>query len=234
MDGDARSWSGVTVTAVQIGADGAFMNADLGVPEHALGLIVFVHGSGSSRKSSRNRFVAGALHEYHFATLMLDLLTPAEERIDEITREFRFDLPRLVRRVRTALDWVARDAALRALPLGLFGASSGAAAALIASVGRPEIRAVVSRGGRPDLAGPALGQIHAPTLLIVGGEDSIVLELNEQARAQMRQPVHLEVVPNAGHLFAEAGALESVARLAREFFTETLVSSENDASPHRE
>ena len=195
------------------------LEADLRLPPEPGGLIVFAHGSGSSRHSRRNRDVADALGAGGFATLLLDLLTSQEESIDQFTREFRFDIERLGRRVVAAIDWIARQDELAAMRVGCFGASTGAAAALIAAAERQDrVGAVVSRGGRPDLAGVALSQVAAPTLLIVGGADESVIRLNEEARAQMSANVRLEIVPGATHLFEEPGALEQVSRLALEWF----------------
>jgi dienelactone hydrolase len=206
--------SGLASTAVQIRAAAALLDGDLTVPPDARGLVVFAHGSGSSRFSGRNRAVAAALVRAGFATLLLDLLTPAEEAIDERTREYRFDIARLAHRVVAAIDWARGVPALASLPVGCFGASTGAAAALIAAAERPDIvRAVVSRGGRPDLAGEALPRAHAPTLLIVGGADEHVIELNQSAMRAM-PAAHLVIVPGATHLFEEPGALERVAELA--------------------
>jgi putative phosphoribosyl transferase len=189
-------------------------------PDDARGLVVFAHGSGSSRFSPRNRFVAGVLEEASFATLLVDLLTPGEERVDLQTREHRFDIGLLTDRFAGALRW----AAALELPMGVFGASTGAAAALAAAAREPDaVRAVVSRGGRPDLAGPALSDVRAPTLLIVGGRDEAVLELNRQAREAMTAAtVDLEIVPGATHLFEERGALERVAESARDWFRRFL------------
>jgi putative phosphoribosyl transferase len=210
--------SGVVVDAVQIKDGADSLDADLHLPEDARGLIVFAHGSGSSRFSSRNRQVAEFLNKGHFATLLLDLLTQAEERIDVRTAEFRFDIPLLGRRVVTAADCAAAHSLLRELPIGYFGASTGAAAALIAAAQRPHAMAVVSRGGRPDLAGNALPLVRAPTLLIVGGDDHPVIEMNESAMRQMIAPVELAIVPRATHLFEEPGTLEEVERLALDWF----------------
>ena len=191
------------------------IEGDLHVPEHAHGLVVFAHGSGSSRFSRRNRAVAKILEHGGFATLMLDLLTEAEEADDERTSEYRFDIPRLGVRVVGAVDWVQARGDLKLLPLALFGASTGAAAALIAAAERPTlVRAVISRGGRPDLAGEAVANVEAPTLLIVGGHDRTVIEMNRAAMRLMKAPVSLEIVPGASHLFEEPGALEQVARFA--------------------
>jgi pimeloyl-ACP methyl ester carboxylesterase len=208
-----------SLRAVQIPDGGAWLNADLRVPEEPEGLIIFAHGSGSSRRSVRNRQVAEALDEARLATLLLDLLTREEDSIDQFTREFRFDIPRVV----AATDWAAQQQDLRALRIGFFGASTGAAAALIAAAERPQrAAAVVSRGGRPDLAGEALPRVQAPTLLIVGSDDEPVIELNEQAQRQMRAATRLEIVAGATHLFEEPGALEQVQRLAIAWFHEHL------------
>lgn len=208
---------------VRIDADGDMLNGDLSLPANAAGLIVFAHGSGSSRHSSRNRMVADALQRARLATLILDLLTENEERVDMITAEFRFDIPLLARRVVSAVDWARAAQPTSALPIGLFGASTGAAAALIAAAERPEdVRAVVSRGGRPDLAEAALDRVLAPTLFIVGGRDEVVVQLNREAYAQLRSEKHLDLVPGATHLFDEPGALDEVARVAREWFVRYL------------
>lgn len=199
------------------------MSGDLRVPPDARGLIVFAHGSGSSRFSTRNRHVAESLNGRGFATLLMDLLTPREEAVDVRTRQYRFDIARLAPRVSAAADWARRQTGLRQLPIGCFGASTGAAAALIAAAERPDtIGAVVSRGGRPDLAGDALPRVKAPTLLIVGGQDDEVIELNRTALRQMQAPVELAIVPGATHLFEEPGALEEVERLAARWFTQYL------------
>jgi putative phosphoribosyl transferase len=203
----------------QVDAGGAA--AGLTLPPDARGLVLFAHGSGSSRFSPRNRYVAGVLADAGFATLLVDLLTQGEERIDLRTRELRFDVELLAGRVLDAAAWTAADARTGGLPLGLFGASTGAAAALVAAAREPErVRAVVSRGGRPDLAGPALADVRAPTLLVVGGRDEPVLGLNRRAAAELTRAaeVELEVVPGATHLFEERGALERVAELARAWF----------------
>lgn len=203
---------------VRIDASDVTLDADLRLPEPAAGLVVFAHGSGSSRFSTRNRAVAGELEAAGFGTLLLDLLTRDEETIDERTREYRFDINLLARRVVGAADWAATRPDTARLPIAFFGASTGAAAALIAAAERPEItRAVISRGGRPDLAGDALPRVQAPTLLIVGGHDEPVIELNREAMLRMRAPVQLEIVPGATHLFEERGALEQVSRLAADW-----------------
>ena len=209
----------MVVDAVRI-ADGADMlDADLHLPENARGLVIFAHGSGSSRFSSRNRQVAESLNNGHVATLLLDLLTPAEERIDVRTAEYRFDIPLLGRRVIAASDWASGHPTIGKLPIGYFGASTGAAAALIAAAERPNAAAVVSRGGRPDLAADALPAVRTPTLLIVGGNDGPVIQMNEAAMRRMHAPVELAIVPQATHLFEEGGALEEVQRLALDWFT---------------
>lgn len=191
----------------------------LDVPDGARGLVLFAHGSGSGRHSVRNQYVAGQLSEGGVAFLLFDLLTPAEE----IREDLRFDIPLLSERVIGALDWAAAEPETADLPLGLFGASTGAAAALIAAAARPHlVKAVVSRGGRPDLAGHALAHVQAPTLLIVGGADLPVIGLNEMAQRQMRCDSRLEIVPGATHLFPEPGALPRVAHLARDWFLRHL------------
>jgi pimeloyl-ACP methyl ester carboxylesterase len=207
--------------------EGQQIGADLHVSDRATGLVVFAHGSGSSRFSSRNRAVAEALHARGFGTLLLDLLTRQEEAIDVHTAEFRFDIPRLGRRVGTAINWLAEETPLARLPLGCFGASTGAAAALIAAADHPSlVRAVVSRGGRPDLADDALTVVTAPTLLIVGGSDEPVIEMNRSAMARMRNArVELAIVSGATHLFEEPGTLERVEELAGDWFLEHLVGS---------
>jgi dienelactone hydrolase len=208
---------------VELSAGAATLKADLRIPALAHGLVIFAHGSGSSRFSRRNREVAEFLGERGFATLLLDLLTPEEEAVDVETSEFRFDIPRLGPRVSAAADWAAGHPDLSALAVGCFGASTGAAAALMAAAERPAIvKAVVSRGGRPDLAGEALGRVEAPTLLIVGGDDGTVIELNQEAMRQMHAEVELEIVPGATHLFEEPGTLEQVAELAAGWFERYL------------
>jgi dienelactone hydrolase len=209
--------------AVEIPADGVRISGDLVVPPAARGIVVFAHGSGSGRFSPRNRAVADVLVRAGLATLLMDLLTPEEEAVDLRTGHLRFDIALLARRVIASIDWLAADPAAKDLPVGCFGASTGAAAALIAAAERPErVGAVVSRGGRPDLAGEALGRVHAPTLLIVGGNDPDVLRLNVQALAALAGEARLEVVPGATHLFEEPGALERVAALARDWFLQHL------------
>jgi dienelactone hydrolase len=211
MHGDTRTHT----KAVQIRAGAALIDGDLAIPRKASGLVLFAHGSGSSRFSKRNRAVAQTLEDGRFATLLLDLLTREEEAIDLRTREYRFDIDRLGQRVVAAIDWAGAESDVSTLPIACFGASTGAAAALIAAAERPDaVRAVISRGGRPDLAGEALPRVQAPTLLIVGGADQEVIELNRQAMRRMQAPVSLEIVPGATHLFEESGTLEEVSRLA--------------------
>ena len=200
---------------MQIRAGAALIEGNLTVPEPARGLVVFAHGSGSSRFSQRNRCVADMLVRGGFATLLLDLLTRQEDAADQRTREYRFDVERLGHRVVAAIDWVPDVPALAPLPIACFGASTGAAAALIAAAERSEsVQAVISRGGRPDLAGEALARVLAPTLLIVGGDDTEVVKLNQAAMQQMHAPAQLAIVPGATHLFEEPGALDQVCRLA--------------------
>jgi len=210
-------------TAIQVPIAGQWLAGDLGMPPDPHGLVLFAHGSGSSRRSPRNQLVARTLERRDLATLLIDLLTPQEGAIDERTAEFRFDIPLLAARLVTIVEWLKRQEQTAALPIGLFGASTGGGAALIAAAERPrEIAAVVSRGGRPDLAGAALPRVIAPTLLIVGGWDSAVIQMNRDAMSQMRAEVKLEIVPGASHLFEEPGALDRVTALAGEWFTRHL------------
>jgi pimeloyl-ACP methyl ester carboxylesterase len=216
--------------AVRLAVGGATLSGDLSMPADAVGLIVFAHGSGSSRHSPRNRAVAEALQHARLATLLLDLLTPGEEAVDDGTAQYRFDIDLLAERVVGALDWAHDHPATSPLPVGLFGASTGAAAALIAAADRPSlVRAVVSRGGRPDLAGDSLPRVTAPTLLIVGGRDDVVIGLNQQAFARLGAEKELQIVAGATHLFEERGALERVAELARDWFTSHLQGGKGDA-----
>ena len=199
------------------------LDGDLAVPENPTGLVIFAHGSGSSRHSSRNRFVARELNSGRLATLLMDLLTEGEERVDIRTGHLRFDIGMLAERLVHAAAWAADERATRDMTIGYFGASTGGGAALVAAALRPQrIGAVVSRGGRPDLAGPALAQVSAPTLLIVGGEDTPVIQMNEEALRELRCEKRLEIVPGATHLFEEPGTLERVADLAREWFQRHL------------
>ena len=207
------------IESVRIPVGGVVMDGDLHVPSGARGIVVFAHGSGSSRHSSRNRYVARELNRAGFGTLLLDLLTQDEEAVDLRTRHLRFDIGLLADRLVAAADWVAGRDDLAGFRLGYFGASTGGGAALVAAARRPHaIAAVVSRGGRPDLAGAALPDVETPTLLIVGGNDTAVIALNEGAMRQMRCPVALEIVPGATHLFEEPGALEQVSALALAWF----------------
>lgn len=206
---------------VQILSSGVQLEGNIIIPEEAKGLVLFVHGSGSSRHSPRNQYVAQTLQEAGLGTLLFDLLTPSEEEVDRQTRQLRFDIDLLARRTTGALEWLDTQPYAEGLKRGLFGSSTGAAAALIAAADMPDIvNAVVSRGGRPDLAGPALPQVKAPTLLIVGEYDVAVIDLNEKALAQMREGSEkkLTIVPAASHLFEEPGTLEYAARLARNWF----------------
>jgi len=195
------------------------LDGTLGVPNDAHGVILFAHGSGSSRFSPRNRFVAHVLREVGFGTLLLDLLSPEEEAVDDVTGQHRFDIAMLAYRLVVAIDWLARSSETEQLAIGLFGASTGGGAALVAAAQRrTSVAAVVSRGGRPDLAGDSLPLVDAPTLLLVGERDRVVIDLNERAAALMRATVRLEIIPRATHLFEEAGTLEQVAVSARDWF----------------
>jgi pimeloyl-ACP methyl ester carboxylesterase len=216
---------------VRVGAGAVTLEGDLSLPAGACGVVLFAHGSGSSRHSSRNRHVAALLNEAKLATLLIDLLTPDEEAIDLRTAHLRFDIGLLAKRLIGATDWLLQQPDTRHLRIGCFGASTGAAAALVAAAERPEaVGAVVSRGGRPDLAGPALARVRAPTLLIVGGNDFEVIELNRAAYEELRCEKQLVIVPGATHLFEEPGALDEVARLAREWFERHLAPAEPRAS----
>ncbi len=204
----------------------AELEGTLARPPDAHGVVLFAHGSGSSRHSPRNRAVARVLQEGGLATLLIDLLTPAEEAVDVRTRHLRFDISLLAARLADAIVWLGDQPETAGLPVGLFGASTGAGAALVAAAERPEsVGAVVSRGGRPDLAGAALARVRAPTLLIVGGNDVPVIDLNEQALAQLHTEKRLEIVPGATHLFEEPGTLDTVAHLARGWFARHLALS---------
>jgi dienelactone hydrolase len=208
---------------VRIPAGRTPIDGDLVLPEDASGIVLFAHGSGSSRFSPRNRHVAAVLQESGLATLLMDLLTPPEEQLDAQTAQLRFDIGLLAERLVSATDWVLSQSARHALEVGYFGASTGGGAALVAAADRPEVvRAVVSRGGRPDLAGAALRRVQAPTLLIVGGQDLPVIELNRAAMRQIHAETRLEIVSGATHLFEEPGALDEVARLARDWFVRYL------------
>jgi putative phosphoribosyl transferase len=219
----ARDVEARDTSPVRVRIGDQFLNGDLGMPPRPHGIVLFAHGSGSSRYSPRNQYVARALERRDLATLLIDLLTPQEEAIDDRTAEYRFDIPMLASRLVTVVDWLGRQKDTASLPIGLFGASTGGGAALMAAANRPHnIAAVVSRGGRPDLAGPCLAQVFAPTLLVVGGRDAAVIQMNRDAMKQMRGEVTLEIVPGATHLFEERGALERVAELAGDWFARHL------------
>lgn len=211
----------VTVTADRVALEG-----DLGIPDGAIGIVLFAHGSGSGRHSPRNQFVAARLRAAGLATLLIDLLTESEEAIDERTARLRFDIPLLADRLAGAIDWLEHDARTAGLRVGLFGASTGGGAALVAAARRPDrVGAVVSRGGRPDLADDDLPLVRCPVLLIVGGNDDVVIGLNDSAFRRLGSPVkELVIVPGASHLFEEPGKLDEVARLAADWFTRHLSS----------
>jgi len=217
MNGDVRP----TAWTVSFDAGEVTLEGDLTLPLDAVGVVLFAHGSGSSRFSSRNRFVARELNDAGMGTLLIDLLSRGEEAADQRTAHLRFDIGLLADRLEAAIRWLCDDSPASGLPIGLFGASTGGGAALAAAARMQDhVRAVVSRGGRPDLAGQALPHVRAPTLLIVGGDDAQVIGMNRDAMARMRPDavVRLEIVPGAGHLFEEPGALEAVARLAGDWF----------------
>ena len=206
-------------TSVHVPVGHYHLEGDLVIPAAAVGLVLFAHGSGSSRHSPRNQFVARALERRGLATLLIDLLTPFEEEVDDRTAQYRFDLMMLAERLVNIVDWLRQQPDTKPLPIGLFGASTGGGAALMAAAARPDdIATVVSRGGRPDLAGQALRHVFAPTLLIVGGLDTPVIQMNRDAMDEMGPDVVLEIVPGATHLFEEPGTLERVAELAAEWF----------------
>ena len=218
---------GISVTAGSVTLKG-----NLGVPEGAKGVVLFAHGSGSSRHSPRNRYVAQVLRQRQLATLLIDLLTQSEEAIDRRTRHLRFDIGLLAPRLIDATEWLNQHPATRNLKVGYFGASTGSAAALVAAAERPNaVSAIVSRGGRPDLAGSALSRVRAPTLLIVGGNDIPVIGMNREALAQLRTEKQLEIIPGATHLFEEPGALEKVAELASQWFNRYLTIAD-EQNPH--
>ena len=215
---------------VRIPAGRAMLDGNLTLVDQKKALVLFAHGSGSSRHSPRNQFVARTLNEAGLATLLFDLLTPEEESVDLYSREHRFNIGLLAERLVHATKWAKQQKQTADLRVGYFGSSTGGGAALVAAAELPnEIGAVVSRGGRPDLAGEALPKVKAPTLLIVGGEDHVVIELNEQARAQMKCECKIEIVPGATHLFEEPGALEHVAKLASDWF---LLHAAGTVGPH--
>jgi dienelactone hydrolase len=220
----SQTSAGTAEVAISIGT--VEVRGNLTLPDGAAGIVAFAHGSGSGRHSPRNRFVAEELHQVQLATLLVDLLTPQEDEIDRQTGELRFDIALLTERVLASVDWLRKSDATQGLPIGLFGASTGAAAALKAAAERPEeIAAVVSRGGRPDLAADALARVGAPTLLIVGGNDPVVLGLNRGAFEALQVEKQLEIVPGAGHLFEEPGALDQVASLAVRWFQRHLAGA---------
>lgn len=199
--------------------DSIHLEGTLSVPTGAQGVVLFAHGSGSSRHSPRNRYVADLLNESGLATLLIDLLTEDEQQVDLQTAHLRFDIPLLARRLERITEWLEDHPEVQRLPIGHFGASTGAGAALVAAAELPDlVRAVVSRGGRPDLAGPSLAGVEAPTLLIVGGADKIVIDLNRRALAHLQCKKELQLIPGASHLFEEPGALKKVSELARDWF----------------
>src|ERR1700704_242751 len=215
---------------VRIEAGSVLLEGNLSLPEGARGIVLFAHGSGSSRLSPRNRHVAKLLNQARLATLLVDLLSPEEEAVDLRTAQLRFNIGLLAERLVGITDWLVKEPDAQPRRIGYFGASTGAAAALVAAAERPKmVRGGVSRGGRPDLAGPALAHVEAPTLLIVGGNDLLVIELNRTALAQLRSEKRLVIVPGATHLFEEPGALDEVARLAREWFERHLMRVEERA-----
>lgn len=212
-----------SIEPVEIPIDSVVFKGDLAIPKDARGIVLFAHGSGSSRFSPRNRYVAQVLQKSKLATLLVDLLTTEEETVDVRTGHFRFDIDLLAGRLVTATDWIMRNPQTRNLRIGYFGASTGATAALVAATQRPDVvGAIVSRGGRPDLAGSALPYVKAPTLLIVGGNDFPVIEMNKEALDKMVSEKKLVIVPGATHLFEEPGALEEVAKLAADWFSSHL------------
>jgi putative phosphoribosyl transferase len=209
--------------SIEIPSENVMLKGDLVIPENAQGIIIFVHGSGSSRLSPRNKNVASVLNEAGLGTLLFDLLTAEEEIIDNVTAQFRFDIPLLAKRLVAVTDYVAQQDVTKARNIGYFGASTGGGAALIASTHRPNlVKAVVSRGGRPDLAGEALQKVVVPTLLIVGGLDFQVIKLNQDAQSYLQSHNLLKIVPGATHLFEEPGTLAEVTRLATEWFLKYL------------
>ena len=222
MEKTLKASSQELLVKVRVGA--VTLEGDLAVPEGSRGVVLFAHGSGSSRHSPRNRHVAQVLRGGGLATLLIDLLTTDEEVVDQRTGHLRFDINLLARRLVAATDWLGEQSETRALRVGYFGASTGAGAALVAATERPKVvGAIVSRGGRPDLAGAALPRVQAPTLLIVGGDDVPVIVMNREALARLTVEAKLEIVPGATHLFEEPGTLDVVARLAREWFQRHLV-----------
>ena len=213
----------INKSEIHIPLKDSYLNGFLQIPKNSIGMVLFAHGSGSSRFSIRNQYVASVLNEAKIATLLFDLLTEKEEAVDEKTREYRFNIGLLASRLLVATDWVLQQAAIQHLAIGYMGASTGGGAALQAAAMQPhQIKAVVSRGGRPDLAGAFLSRVNAPTLLIVGGHDEPVIEMNERAMANMHCHTHLDIIPGATHLFEEPGALDEVAKLAKAWFVRYL------------
>jgi putative phosphoribosyl transferase len=213
----------MAATAIRVPIESGALPGDLTVPATATGLVLFAHGSGSSRHSPRNQFVARTLEQHGLGTLLIDLLTPEEDAIDRRTAGLRFDIGLLAGRLVRMVDWLADDPQTARLRIGLFGASTGGGAALVAAAERPaQVGAVVSRGGRPDLADGALPRVKAPTLLIVGGADAPVIAMNESAMRRMQAPATLRIIPGASHLFEEPGTLEAVAALAADWFSKNL------------
>ena len=216
------------VRSILVSTDSIELQGDLTIPKNAEGIVLFAHGSGSSRHSPRNKYVAQVLQKSGLATLLLDLLTEEEEKVDDYTAHLRFDIELLAKRLAGATDWITKNPDTKNLNIGYFGASTGAAAALVASVNCHNIvKAIVSRGGRPDLAGPALTHVKAPTLLIVGGNDSPVIEMNEEALNLLKIEKKIVIVSGATHLFEEPGTLEVVARLAADWFINHLTKTKN-------
>lgn len=233
---DSLSLGNLPAHTVAVSTGSLELEGDLVIPIGARGIVLFAHGSGSSRHSPRNRYVANVLQQKRLATLLLDLLTADEEVVDQRTRQLRFDMGLLADRLVGATDWLLQNSLTRSLCIGYFGASTGSAAALIAAMKRPDAtQAIVSRGGRPDLAGSALPQVKAPTLLIVGGNDFPVIGINEAALARLDRvsEKHLIIIPGATHLFEEPGKLERVAELAGQWFTHYLRSNEKSQDDSR-
>lgn len=213
-------------TFVEIHLGSVKLEGNLSVPEDSVGIVLFAHGSGSGRLSTRNRFVARELNQKGIATLLFDLLTREEEEVDLQTAHLRFDISLLSQRLVDTTDWLLKNPKVSNLNMGYFGASTGAAAAIVAAAERPStVKAVVSRGGRPDLAGPSLGSVRCPTLLLVGGYDDVVIDLNKEAMAQMKSTKKLIIIPEATHLFEEPGKLEEVAQHASNWFLQYLGGS---------
>jgi Dienelactone hydrolase and related enzymes len=228
---EKRSVGELADRAVRIRIDGVELDADLRIPHHPRGVVIFAHGSGGGRRSPGSRLVAEELEQSGFATLLVDLLTREEQRHDERTGSLRFDIALLASRLGSVSDWAIHEAKLWSLPVGYYGASTEAAAAIVAAVRRPGVvRAIVSRGGRPDLALNALAKVHCPTLLMVGAEDARILRLNEEALGKLGGRGTLSVVPHATHLFEEPGALERVAILTQHWFDQYLVHRPRPAS----